>query len=219
MLWADLSPASINEAKKIASENVFIDDFGSLDYVCDNILTMDLGKEVFDSIVFFSSLHHLSDIRSMINKSYDALKNGGNFIIVEPIRSDMNKSVAEFILVLRSILPTWISYEQKMKSNLEWEEQINEVLDECLYNGDHTQSPNDNSCFSEKEMLNEIGRRFSVKEVEYEAAFIDHIIGGLRGKDKYKLAKMLKLIDDNMVKYRTLPPGIIRVHAVKTTSD
>jgi len=112
----DLSPYSIELAKKIASENTYKEGFGSLNYKCDNILTMDLGKEVFDSIVFFLSMHHLPDIEMVISKSYDALKDGGNFIIVEPIQDDIGKATAEFILAIRSVLPTWIDYDKKTES-------------------------------------------------------------------------------------------------------
>jgi len=213
----DLSPYSIELAKKFASENTYKEGFGSLNYKCDNILTMDLGKEVFDSIVFFLSMHHLPDIEMVISKSYDALKDGGNFIIVEPIQDDIGKATAEFILAIRSVLPTWIDYDKKTESIADnWDKRTHDILNEYLLEGEYTQSPNDNTCFSGKQMIKEIENKFVIKKLEYEGAFIDHIIGGLRGENKYKLAKILKIIDDNMVRTGALMPGIIKIHATKS---
>jgi len=65
-------------------------------------------------------------------------------------------------------------------------------------------------------MIKEIENKFVIKKLEYEGAFIDHIIGGLRGENKYKLAKILKIIDDNMVRTGALMPGIIKIHATKS---
>lgn len=206
----DLSPRSIEIAKHYAEENPFKEGFGSLRYECGNILEMDLGEETYNTVVFFGTLHHMEDLNLILAKVHRALKKQGNLIVYEPVRENFNQKSAEFAAILRAILPTWVSYEQKLKGldNSEaWQNYVDEIYNEYTYKDEHEQSPCDNSTASDEVMTEVIGKYFSIQSKVYANAFIDKLIGGLRGDDQYVLARFLKFLDDELVRKDVLPPN------------
>ncbi len=215
----DLSPKSIEIAQKFAEENTFKDGFGSLKYSCGDFLSMELDRNAYDSIIFFGTLHHMPDMDVVMSKLKEILKTGGNFIICEPVRDNFTKKSAELTAILRAILPTWIPYDKKLEglsSSVKWKDYIEDIFKECTYQDEHEQSPCDNATsYLKKVMIDSISKHFDVKTVEYSHSFIDNLIGGLRGPDKYILAKSLKALDDYLVEQKILLPTSIRVHAVK----
>ncbi len=60
-----------------------------------------------------------------------------------------------------------------------------------------------------------IKKKFSVLEEKYSDAFIDKIIGGIRGDHKYEIARFLKFLDEHMVRNNILPPTSLELVAVK----
>ena len=78
---------------RIASKRIDVtykSDFSRREIGC-NFLTGDaerigrlFKKEVFDHVVFFECLHHLSDWESALEGAFDILKKGGNLVINEP---------------------------------------------------------------------------------------------------------------------------------------
>lgn len=218
VVGVDLSPKSIEIAKRFAKENPFKENFGSLTYICGDVSSMDLGKNVYDSAVFFGTLHHVPDINSILSKVHATLKKGGNLIVCEPISENFTKESAEFAAILRAVLPTWIPYEKKLK-NLDspraWNRYVKDIFNEYTYRDEHKQSPCDNVVASEKVMINAIKKYFKIKTIEYSDAFIDKLIGGLRGKHRYRLAKFLKSLDEDLIKRKVLPPTSIRIHAIR----
>lgn len=222
VVGVDLSPKSIEIAKKFANENPFKENFGSLKYVCGDILSMDLGENKFDTIVFFGTLHHIPDIDLILSKVHKALKSGGNLIVCEPIRDNFTKKSAEFAAIFRAVLPTWISYDKKLKglNNQEsWHKYVEQIFGEYTYKDEHEQSPCDNITASEKIIVDTIKKYFTIKTIEYSDAFIDKLIGGLRGENKYILARFLKFLDDDLIARKVLPPTSIKLHAVKLYKD
>lgn len=214
----DLSPKSIEVAKRFAKENPYIKGFGSLEYVCADINSMDIGEEKYDSIVFFGTLHHMEDLTGVIDKVHRGLRQNGNLIISEPIRDNFTRESAEFAAILRAVLPTWVPYEQKLEgiANSEaWRQYVDQIYNEYTYQDEHVQSPCDNSIASEQAILNAIGDKFEVNVRKYSSAFIDRLIGGLRGEDRFRLARFLKFLDDELVQRDLLPPTGISIHATK----
>lgn len=218
VVGVDLSPRSIELAKKYARENPFKKNFGSLTYKSGDVLSMDFGKNEYDSVVFFGSLHHMPDINLVLSKVHAALKKGGNLIVCEPVSENFTRRSAEFAAVLRAVLPTWIPYQKKLK-NLDnpkaWARYVTDIFNEYTYRSEHKQSPCDNITDSEKLMVNAIKKGFRIKTILYSDAFIDKLIGGLRGKYRYQLARFLKSLDEDLIRRKVLPPTFIRVHAVK----
>lgn len=218
VVGVDISPRSIEIAQKFADENKYKENFGSLTYKCKNILTMDLGDNEFDTVIFFNTLHHISDINLLLEKIYISLKKGGNLIVCEPVRENFTRESAEFAAILRAVLPTWIPYEEKLQdldNPKAWKHYVKEIYKEYKYVGEHKQSPFDNISSSEEVMINTIEKYFEIKTIKYSDAFIDKLIGGLRGEDRYLLAKFLKFLDDELIRKKILLHTRINVHAIK----
>lgn len=135
------------------------------------------------------------------------------------IKKARNVFRAEFAAILRVVLPTWESYEKKLIYNLEaWEYYVQEIYNEYRYidqHGDNIQSPLDNINPSEERMIQSIKRYLKIEQIDYCNAFIDKIVGGLRGPNRIILAKFLKFLDDELIRRNILPPGSVRIWATK----
>ncbi len=137
---------------------------------------------------------------------------------LEPVRGHFNRKSAHFAALLRTILPTWIEYEDKLKEKWNdgiWEEEISKTFEEYALEGDHEQSPLDNSLNRADDIIRLIEEKYHVREVSYSDAFMDKIIGGLRGEMKYELGCFLSFMDQYMVKKGLLPPTSIELIAEK----
>lgn len=214
----DLSPKSIEIAERYKKENRFKKGFGSLTYRCGDFMSMETGGGQFDSVIFFRSLHHVPDVDSLFYKIKGILKKRGNLIICEPIRKNFTKESAQFAAILRAVLPTWVPYNKKLKglfSKKSWDKYVNDIYKEYTYKESHSQSPMDNKLDSAEKIIKAARRYFSIKTIDFSDAFIDKLIGGLRGPDRYELAGFLKFLDDLMVEKKILPPTNVCIHAVK----
>lgn len=214
----DLSPKNIDVANEYKKKNTFKDNFGSLEYVCCDINEMHFGKEEFDNVIFFRSLHHIPNWENLLEKVHGVLKTGGKLILSEPVRSHFTKESAHFAAILRTILPTWINYKEKLINDWneeEWNKIVNDIFEEYILDGEHQQSPMDNSIDDAQKIVISIKKKFTVLEEKYSDAFIDKIIGGIRGDHKYEIARFLKFLDEHMVRNNILPPTSLELVAVK----
>jgi len=214
----DISGKSIKIAEKYRKLNRFTRGFGSLSYRCCDFTAMDLGREQFDTVIFFRSLHHVKDISSLLRKVKRALKKDGNLVICEPARGDFTRSSAEAAAILRAILPTWIPYKEKLKdlhSEKSWDRYVENIYKEYTYKEGFTQSPLDNNIDSSDSLIKQVSRHFELKTTLFQDAFIDKLIGGIRGKDRHTLARFAKFLDQLMVKRRILPATEVSIHAKK----
>lgn len=214
----DISPKCIEVAKRYKKENTYQDNFGSLKYVCCDINEMEFKKEEFNSVIFFRSLHHFPNWEHLIEKVCYTLKIGGKLIVSEPVRSHFTKESAHFAAILRTILPTWEEYEKKLTNDYNediWNEKIDKIFKEYVYKDEHEQSPMDNSVDNADTIISTIKKSFVISETKYSDAFIDKIIGGLRGQYKYEMAMFLKFLDEYMVKNNILPPTSLELVATK----
>ena len=211
----DISPKSIEVADKFKVKYKYS---GTLNYYCDDFTTFRSIPEMYDTIIFFRSLHHFKNIKEIIKKSYRLLRENGTIIICEPIRNNFNYKSAEFALTLRTILPTWEPNEIKLKpewtKNM-WDEKTQEIYKEYTYEGDHKQSVMDNSVDSDKEIITTLIPYFHINRMKYSDAFIDKLIGGLRGENRFELARFLKFIDNHMVENKILKPTSVTIFASK----
>jgi 2-polyprenyl-3-methyl-5-hydroxy-6-metoxy-1,4-benzoquinol methylase len=214
----DLSPKSIEVANRYKEENPFTDTFGALDYRCQDFTEMEFSPESFDSVVFFRSLHHIAETGEVLKKVHRVMKPGGNLLISEPIRAHFTEESARFASVLRMILPTWEPLDKKLGvkwTDVLWEKKVAEIFKEYVLEDHYTQSPMDNSTDNAEAIIRSVESHFVIKTKTFSDAFIDKIIGGLRGEYKYELARFLKFLDDYMVKHELLPPTSLEIHAVK----
>ncbi len=218
----DLSPKSIEVANEFKGKNQHIENFGSLEYICDDFLSLNLPHNCFDCVVFFRTLHHFPNIKEVVKKVYELLVANGRILLCEPIRSKFDHNAAEFALILRTLLPTWESYEFKVDIEWNekiWKEKVDEIYNEYVYKDRHRQSVMDNSTDSAEDILAAVKSYFKVEYLKYSDAFIDKLIGGLRGKSRFKLARFLKFLDNYMVENRILPPTSMTLFAVKKSES
>lgn len=214
----DLSPKSIEVANEYRKKNNEADGFGSLEYVCDDFVNRIFPDGYYDNVVFFRSMHHFPDLDKVIAKVAAMLKPKGQLMLCEPIRSKFSLKSAEMTLLLRKILPTWRDYRSKLDNDWTdelWEEKVEEMRKEYAYEDHHHQSVMDNSVDCDKHILGEVEKQFDVNYKFYHDAFIDKIIGGLRGEDRFRIAKFLKFIDGYMVRHEILPPTSVTIFAIK----
>ncbi len=218
VVGVDFSPKSIEVANRYKEENPFTDTFGSLEYCCQDFTEMGFPPESFDSVVFFRSLHHIAETGDVLRKVYQVMKPGGNLLISEPVRAHFTEESARFASALRMVLPTWEPFDKKLGvkwTDVLWEEKVAEIFKEYVLEGHHTQSPMDNITDKAEVIIRLVESYFVIKTKMFSDAFIDKIIGGLRGEYKYELARFLKFLDDYMVKHELLPPTSLEIHAVK----
>ena len=214
----DISKKSIEIAKEYKNKNNHLANWGSLKYRCTDYTISNMKPKSYDTIIFFRSLHHFKNLNRVIRKSYDLLKEKGEIIICEPIRSNFDLKSAEFALILRTILPTWESDTTKMDiewNDLLWDEKIQEIHKEYNYENKHRQSIMDNSTNSDDAILEALEPYFDVEHAIYNDAFIDKLIGGLRGKNRFKLARFLKFLDEHMIETNQLKPTSVTIFAKK----
>jgi 2-polyprenyl-6-hydroxyphenyl methylase/3-demethylubiquinone-9 3-methyltransferase len=213
----DVSPKSIAVAQRFFAEAKKGRGFGSLEYRVQDMMAMDLGKNSFDAVVFLGSLHHIAEPARLLRKVHDSLTARGRLLVCEPVRENFTKESAWVAGALRLALPTWEPYRAKLKnlaSPRDIEKYLDAIYGEYTYR-DERQSPHDNLTASEHTMLSAIKKFFTVKKIEHADAFIDKLIGGLRGSERYGLARSFKLLDQYAVDKKLLPPTSIRVLALK----
>lgn len=218
VLGVDVSAKSIEIANKYYKLNTFKRGFGKLRYMCRDFSALEFDGMQFDTAIFFRSLHHVEDIDSLLCKISVALKNKGNLIICEPIRGNFSMQSAEMAAILRAVSPTWIAYKNKL-SNLcnkkQWNKYVKDIYKEYTYQDEFKQSSMDNKTDSARKIIIAVGKFFTIKKTLYSDAFIDKLIGGLRGRDRYNLARFLKLLDNLLVSRNALPPMELTIHAIK----
>ena len=214
----DVSPKSIEIANEFRSKNEESEGFGSLKYHCSDISSIEFEDDTFDSIVFFRSLHHFPDLEATLAKVHRASKKGAFLLISEPVRANFTEESAQFCTILRTVLPTWESFEQKLSvswTDEKWWKRVDEILKEYTLDEHHSQSPLDNSNDDANEVILAVDKLWKVEETSYSDAFIDKMMGGLRGDHCYELARFLKFLDDFMVKKAILPPTSLELFGIK----
>lgn len=218
VVGVDVSPKSIEVANQFKSKNQESKDFGSLKYHCADISDLDFDSEAFDSVVFFRSLHHFPDLQATLAKAHQASKKEAYLLISEPVRANFNEKSAQFCALLRAILPTWEPYEKKLSvswTNDKWQEQVTEILKEYTLDEHHSQSPLDNSNDDANEVILAVDKLWRIEKRSFSDAFVDKMIGGLRGEQRYELARFLKFLDSYMVENEILPPTSLELFAIK----
>ena len=218
VVGVDVSPKSIEVAIKYRDENPYNETFGSLQYSCADFFQMEFENGQFDSVVFFRSLHHMAEPDRVLEKVSNMLRKGGKLIISEPVRGHYNRESAHFTAVLRAVLPTWVGCREKIDKEWKdsvWKKEVDDILEECVMEGNYEQSPLDNTINNADDIINLTQKKFKVREKTLSDAFIDKLIGGLRGEHKLEFARFLKFLDEYMVRNNMLPPTSLELVAIK----
>ena len=77
------------------------------------------------------------------------------------------------------------------------------------------QSPFDNSIDDYRTIIGLLKRNYSIKEIKFYDAFIDKLIGGLRGNKRLAIAKFLKEFDNYLIKNNILKGNTLFLHTIK----
>jgi 2-polyprenyl-3-methyl-5-hydroxy-6-metoxy-1,4-benzoquinol methylase len=214
----DLSGEHIAVAERYCDENTFTDGFGSLKYLRGDIMEAEFGLESFDAVIFFRSFHHMSRPDEVMDKVRSILKTKGRLILSEPVRSHFTRESALFAAMVRLMLPTWESYPEKLgkiKCHEDIKQYVDALFKEYTREEEYRQSPLDNSIDDAQAIMDIVSRSFVIIEKSSCDAFLDKIIGGLRGEHRFELASFLKLFDEYLVKEGILPATSLELVAEK----
>lgn len=213
VLGVDISKQSIKEANdyllKVKKKEEVKLEFKSAD-----INNLKLTKK-YDVLVFYRSLHHFKNTSKLLKKLDKSLNKNSTLIICEPLRKNYKRLNSIFSMLLRLSLETWVSYEKKIPKKINnnffkhYENQINSEYIYKNYKKKFVQSPMDNSTDDPNEVIKSVKKYYKIKKIKYYDSFIDKIIGGLRGKNRFIIAQLLKkfdnyLIEENILKGTTL---------------
>lgn len=204
----DISKSSIIIAEKYKKKNKINKNFGNLEYFVVDATKNKLDSK-FDTIIFFRSLHHFPYLKKLFKNINSMCHKKTKLIICEPIRSRFNSLSAHFATITRYSLETWETYNKKIPQNINhnYFKIINKkIFDEYRYlkKGKKTQSPFDNSIDDPKKIISLVKKYFRITRIDYSDAFIDKLIGGLRGKNRFVIAKFLKAYDQYLVDKKIL---------------
>lgn len=105
VIGVDISRESIENAKKLASDNNL-----KIEYYCDDFRATTLLKNKFDVVLFDSSLHHFDDVDGFLkNNVLPILKENGHVVVFEycgPNRLQWRKSQLEEANAILKTIPS-----------------------------------------------------------------------------------------------------------------
>lgn len=219
-LGIDLSPTSIKIANQYKKKIEKREGKLNLRYQ-----VVDINREKiehkFDAIIFFRSLHHMPFPKKLFRKINLMSKRKSSLIICEPVRKNFSSLSSIFASLLRYSLETWEPYEKKIPKKFQ-----NNTIKNMILNIDReyryitnskkkVQSPFDNSIDDYKKIIDLLKNNFSIKELKFYDAFIDKLIGGLRGNKRLIIAKFLKEFDNYLIQNKILKGNTLFLHAIK----
>ncbi len=117
-------PSAVEKAKTILEKYKMGD---RVKHIAGNILTDDLGNEMYDLILMASVAHHFTNEENVLvaKKAYKALKRGGIFTIIEVLKNDtvkysgdMLSALGDFFFGLSSTSGTW-----RLQEIMQWQRE------------------------------------------------------------------------------------------------
>ncbi|MBF0205434.1 MAG: class I SAM-dependent methyltransferase [Oligoflexia bacterium] len=208
----DLSPECIKIANKTLVNNIYTENFGSLNYLCGDFLEMDIPNAPYDAVFFYGALSHFPDIDSVIDKVSNLLRSSGKILIYDTGVDVYNENDALIFFIIRSLLSlTGHYYENNCIPSDEksLEQEINTILSYLRYtnnDGVNVQSPNDNSQ-TYNTMIPALAKKFEQDLFIPDCCFYRNIIGGIRSENKnkeYEIAAFIKLLDSYLTQRNRL---------------
>jgi SAM-dependent methyltransferase len=202
----DLSEKTIEIARKFAKDNPIKESFGALEYRIADLNTADLDPGIYDVVIVWDGLHHILKIDRLMRQVRGSLKSDGLFIYSDNVGLHRFSRLLGGILYL--LLPTHVSYWQKLKFALAGERRIREEM--------RARSPFEE--ISTDSILSTSKKYFDIKE-SYEHTGIGYraaIVGDLNCPRGVKLLfiRCLKKFDDWAVRHRLLKGDHVLVVAV-----
>lgn len=204
----DVSKRAIAVAERMARENPFRENFGSLHYTVADLNRIELEQNRYDVVIAWDGLHHLVALDRLMQQIRRALAGNGVFIFSDNVGlSRLSRLLGGAFYFL---LPTFVSYVDKSKVALGGQRKIKQDMT--------NRSPFEE--VSSGMILDVVHKYFTVLEkkshtgIGYRAA----ISGDMRAPDwfKYPFLRALKKMDDWCVEHGLLQGDhILAVASVK----
>lgn len=212
----DVSSASIEIARQWALENPFKETFGRLTYeVGDFLADIVTGREKYDAICCFQTLHHFHNVAAVLDKTASLLAPDGIFIVNEPSRDTVTDADATIVTILKLLLSACHAWHESLPlphDDAAMARMVAASRKEYMEARDATedvQSANDNASHSQ-EILIQLRKKFTELDYEPDYAFLPRLVGGLRAQTEQEvetLACLAKVCDDFLVHRSFVKPG------------
>ena len=198
----DLSPACIEVARGVAASDPHVEERGSLEYRCADVLEF-RPERPFDGVVLSGALHHFADVERVLRHVARLLRVGGIVVCREPTRDRVSRKHAAFVYLLRTLLSNYAGFFERYPLEEEAARQrevVEEIFADLRYegaDGAKRQSVNDNeSGFAE--MYPALSGAFEELHFEERSSFHHENIGGLRlstDAENHQLSAFLRAFD------------------------
>ncbi|MCX6134714.1 MAG: methyltransferase domain-containing protein [Ignavibacteriales bacterium] len=215
----DLSPERIARARakavKVRLQN-------APTFVIGDLNTMELHRGEFDCVVAHDSLHHILTLDRLCGEVNDSLRPGGRFLVIDYIGMGVfRRLVAGF---LYAVLPTYQPYRTKwglrkrFGAFLASEKTKRASLEDSASGTLHHDSPFEE--ITQSSMLHEIGDRFTILEQRTFCPFWFYLVAKIRmfPSLRHPMARLLKSLDDFIVRLHVAKGAYVWIHAQKPTT-
>ncbi|HPN34420.1 MAG TPA: class I SAM-dependent methyltransferase [bacterium] len=184
----DISRGAIALAERMAEENPFTENFGSLRYTVADLNRIELEKERYEAVVAWDGLHHILALDRLMQQIRSGLAPTGVFIFSDNVgMSFLSRLIGG---ALYFILPTHVPYRVKLGFALGGKKKIKEEMTR--------RSPFEE--VSSGSILEAVGRHFTLqwRKSHTGIGFRAALAGDLRGPDqrRHLFLRWLKKLDD-----------------------
>lgn len=211
----DLSNDAISMAKKMKDENPYLENFGSLEYHCQDINMINIQSEKnVSTIIGISAFHHIYDLENFLDNCYNSLEKGSLMITLDDIGHTKFDKFLKNILLF--ILPKYgLSYKEKFERIYKYifykKTVSNEIFSPMeLYTSKHGASM--------KIIENFWFNKLKLEKVVYYGAFSVQVCNSIKGPAwfRYNVAKILTILDRVLIKFK-ICKGFYRI--IYSTKD
>lgn len=212
----DISEKCIETARRTLAENPYTEGFGSLVY---HAAPFEAVTGIYDVVMFCVSMHHMSDLKAVVDKAHSLLRSGGHLLAYEPCHERFTRRDAAQVALIRglmSITGNWYEpaeLEAAVRDEDGLSAYVDDVRTEYVLERDKNepggQSPHD-LAVSGEEILAALRARFREVEIRPGCSFIYRLIGGLRGPENvvHALASFIAGYERLMVREGHLNPNM-----------
>jgi len=211
----DISAANIEVARRTLAENPFRDGFGSLRYEHTAFHQI---EGLYDVVLFSVSLHHMPDVKGVVQRAAEMVKPGGYLLCHEPCHERFREQDAAQVALIRAILTLTGNWYDKnevtpyLDNEDDFARYVTGVQTEYVLERDRNepqgQSPHDLEADGET-MLKALRSNFHEIEFRPGFSFIYRLVGGIRGSEQTirSLADFIALYDRLAVQRYSLAPN------------
>lgn len=210
----DLAPKRISNAKEEATKAGFEE---SIRYILCNVETSPFPGSNYDAIYFNSSLHHISDLDSILKKCSSALKEEGYLFVNEyigPNRFAFNEREKQVMLSVFQMIP-----DKFRVSHAEHDRgQVRNHL--SFPDPAEVERVDPSEAIHSEEIVDALKRHFQIKEFNFAGGtlmqfMLDGIAGNFRETDaeSMKVLELIFNIEDTLVESGDLLPHFAMIIA------